>query len=317
MYYILTVTKLQYFSYLGGGMINIKRAMKSNRIMKALTGLKIKEFKMLAVSFLICLIQSYSENRNVDINKGRRPILKSAEEKLFYILFYFKCYPTFDVAGFIFNVDRSNACRWVQWFLPALEAVLKKELVLPKRQLKDVDEFFRLFHDITEIFIDGTERPVQRPKDYEKQRQYYSGKKKRHTIKNIVVNDQNKRIILLTNTEEGKTHDKKAVEESEIIDSFPSDIPIYVDNGFQGLSTVFPNHIIIMPKRKPKKKELTIEEKENNKEISRRRILSENSICGAKRYRIVYDVFRNHIDKFDDSIMLAACGLWNYHLKVS
>jgi hypothetical protein len=46
-----------------------------------------------------------------------------------------KCYPTFDLAGFIFGVDRSSCCRWVEWFLPVLTKTLGKELVLPKRKI--------------------------------------------------------------------------------------------------------------------------------------------------------------------------------------
>lgn len=296
-------------------MLNIKRAMKNNRIMKALTGLKIKEFQLLVTQFFICLVKSYYEDRHVDINRGRKPILKSTEKKLFYILFYLKCYPTFDVAGFFFNADRSVCCRWVAWYLPPLRNTLNKELVLPKRKLNDLDEFISLFPEVTEVFIDGTERPIQRPKNNEKQKRYYSGKKKRHTNKNIVINDKNKRILILTETEEGKKHDKKSLEESKIVGAIPVDISIHVDNGFQGLGTNFPNHIILMPKRKPKGKELTLKDKESNKKISSKRILSEHSICGAKRYRIVYDVYRNHKENLDDDVMLVACGLWNYHLK--
>ncbi|GAH30828.1 unnamed protein product [marine sediment metagenome] len=179
---------------MGGDMINIKRAMKSNRVLKALTGLKIKQFMMLAVLFELNLRESFEKYRNVSLDLGRKFILESAKEKLFFILFYMKCYPTFDVAGFYFDVDRSSCCRWAHWFLPALQETLGKELVLPERKVSDPEEFLRLFPEVKGIFIDATERPIQRPKDNKKQKENYSGKKKRHTRKNIIVNDEKKRI---------------------------------------------------------------------------------------------------------------------------
>lgn len=62
---------------------------------------------------------------------------------------------------------------------------------------------------------DGTERPIQRPKDSEKQKEYYSGKKKTHTVKNNILANSNCEIIFLTPTMEGKKHDKKIADESE------------------------------------------------------------------------------------------------------
>jgi len=80
--------------------------------------------------------------------------------------------------------------------MPLLEKSLKIEFVLPARQIKNTEEFIRLFPEIKEVFIDGTERPVERSKNKEKQKRDYSGKKKKHTRKNIIVCDKNKRILL-------------------------------------------------------------------------------------------------------------------------
>jgi len=296
---------------------SIKKALKSNGILRALTGLKIKQFKMLAVNFGLNLKTSFEEYRNVSLDLGREFILKSSEEKLFFILFYMKCYPTFEVAGFFFNVNKSSCCRWVQWFLPALQKTLGKELVLPERKISDPKEFLRLFPEVQATFVDGTERPIQRPKDSKRQRENYSGKKKRHTRKNIVVNDEKKRILIVTETEEGKKHDFKIYKDDGVGDAIPDDIPCFVDTGFQGIEKASPKLRVIMPKKKPRGGELSLEDKENNKEISKRRILSEHAIGGVKRYGIVSDVYRNHRKGFDDEVMLVACGLWNYYLKTA
>ena len=165
-------------------MINIQRAMKSNRVLKSLTGLSIIKFKELVVYFEIILKEESAKfikstkNRQRATGGGNKHTLNNAEAKLFYILFYCKVYPTFDMAGFIFEVNRSQANRWMHKLLPILEKVLERRVVLPKRQVKSMDEFIQLYPSIEDIFVDATERRVQRPQDYEKQKELYSGKKK-------------------------------------------------------------------------------------------------------------------------------------------
>ena len=165
-------------------MINITRAMQSNRIMKSLTGLSTAKFKELVPYFEIILDENSrkavknNKNRVRAEGGGKKHTLQSVEAKLFYILFYLKVYPTFDVAGFIFDVNRSQAHRWMHKLLPLLEIALDRRFVLPKRQIATLDEFVSLFPEIQDIFVDATERPVQRPKNYKKQNRLYSGKKK-------------------------------------------------------------------------------------------------------------------------------------------
>jgi hypothetical protein len=77
-----------------------------------------------------------------------------------------------------FNLNRSNACRNVQKLTPILEKVLGKKMALPNMEINSLEELFEIFPGAKDIFIDGTERPIQRPKDEEKQKESYSGKKK-------------------------------------------------------------------------------------------------------------------------------------------
>lgn len=84
------------------------------------------------------------------------------------------------------------------------------------------------------------------------------------------------------------------------------------DTGYQGYHAV--NVIVLQPKKKPRKQELTPAEKFINRCISSARTIVENVIAGVKRSRIVKDVFRNWKSDFDDLVMLVmllACGLHN------
>jgi len=99
---------------------------------------------------------------------GRKARLWSMESKLFFVLFYFKCYPTFDVLSFIFDLERGRSNRWVHRFQGILETALGKKMVLPERKLESIEQFLERFLEVKEvIFVGlcpakgvGTERPV-------------------------------------------------------------------------------------------------------------------------------------------------------------
>lgn len=303
-------------------MMNAERLLKNERLTLALTGLSPKEFLNLLPVFAGAWREKKIEQHHINstgrraIGGGRKGFLKDASEKLFFILFYCKCYPTYDVLSFFYNCNRSNAFHRREELGIILESALGKKLVLPERQMKSVEDFLKAFPEAKEVFIDGTERPIQRPKDKEKQRNNYSGKKKRHTRKNIVITDKNKRVGFLGKTANGKEHDFTLLKEQAPPDCMPPKIKKHLDLGFKGFAKQFPGHKISMPKRKPRTKDLSEFAKEQNKKKSAIRVLVENALAGVKRLRITTDVFRNKKEEFNDQAMLVSCGLWNYHLSM-
>ena len=94
--------------------------------------------------------------------------------------------------------NRSNAYRNVQKLTPILENVLDKELVLPDRKINSLEELFEIFSKLRIYSSMGLKRPIQRPKNHEKQ-------KKRHTRKNLIISDENRRIGYLSPRVEGKS----------------------------------------------------------------------------------------------------------------
>ena len=161
------------------------------------------------------------------------------------------------------------------------------------------------------FFHDATERPIQRPKDLETQKSHYSGKKKQHTLKNNLMITLESKVVLLTPSYQGRIHDKRIADATDY--RLPSGSVLYQDSGFQGFR--LPGINIIQPKKKPKGRELTVEEKENNRAISSIRIRVEHAIGGIKRYRIVKDKLRNSKIGFSDSVMETCCGLHNFRLN--
>jgi hypothetical protein len=293
----------------------IASALRTDRMCKALTGLTVSEFNNLAVDFE-WNYKEYEAKRKKDrvrkIGGGRTSKLETVKEKLFYVLWYMKTYPTFDVASFSVGFARSSACTWMHDLLPILEQTMKRKLVLPVRRISDPEEYFRLFPEAKEVFVDAVERLKQRPKKKKAQNKTYSGKKKAHTRKSVVVTDKKKRILVVTKQKSGRRHDKRLADKESVFEMIPKKITVFTDTGFQGEQKTHPN--ICMPKKKSKGNPLTYDEKEMNKLISSYRVLVEHAIGGIKRFRCMSEKLRNRKAFIDDTFILLSSGLWNYHL---
>lgn len=296
--------------------MNIKAALRTDRMCKALTGLSVREFINLTADFS-WNYEEYEAKRKPDrkrkIGGGRSAYLEDIESKLFYILWYMKTYPTFDVASFGVGFHRSNACDWVHILLPVLETTMKRKLVLPQRKLSSPEEFLRLYPEAREVFADGIERSIQRAKNKKKQQRNYSGKKKMHTRKSVIVSDTHKKILVLTKQKSGRRHDKRLADKAGVFEQMPEEIDVYADTAFTGAQRI--HERTYLPKRKPRGRNLTVEEKELNTLISLVRVVVEHAIGGIKRYRCISGKLRNRKQAIDDTFLLLSSGLWNYHLS--
>jgi hypothetical protein len=276
--------------------------------LRAMTSLDRDEFEALAVTFGETWAQQEEQAGREASKGGRPPQLKGIEEKLFFILFYLKTYPLQEVLGHLFGLSQGQANQWVHRLSEVLKVTLERQGCRPARLPEEglarlADE------ELQEFGIDGTERRIQRPKDDEQQRQHYSGKKKTHTVKNnLVAGLVDRTIKYLSDTHEGKKHDKKIGDEDGI--RTPEGSSVYRDTGFQGHEMA--GVVIYQPKKKPRGGELSADDKAHNRLISSVRIVIEHVIAGVKRCRIVKDVFRNTKEGYADIAMELACGLHNF-----
>ncbi len=217
---------------------------------------------------------------------------------------------------------RSRACKWVGILLPVLDAALGQMWVRPKRAKGcSLEEIIEQYPELKEwgVRTFGTERPIRRPKDEEKQKTAYSGKKKRHTNKHVTItHPKTQRILAVSLEAPGTKHDKKIFDEMEL--SCEAAIPLKGDSGFQGLQVG--QAVVTTPtKRKPTKKgepksELTTEQKEHNRTLSKERISIEHSNAGFKRNHSVTQILRNTREGMSDSLAMVAMGLHNLRVSV-
>lgn len=286
----------------------------SDRTWKALTGLSQREFLVLVPMFVHAwqVFLATKPNRKRKPGAGIKGVLPTPEEKLFFALVYLKAYPTFDVMGFMWGTDRTRAHKWSQKLLPILRGSLGMTGDLPRRKIRSVEEFLQRFPEAKDVFLDGTERRTNRPANPRSERKRYSGKKKAHTRKNLVVADDHRRILVLTPAKSGRRHDKRLADKSGIAYILPPEVTAWTDTGFQGFQKIHPN--TAMPRKTSKDRPLTDGERQEHALIASIRIVAEHAIGGMKRLRAATDILRSTTAGLGDLFMELAAGLWNFHL---
>ena len=173
------------------------------------------------------------ERRKRKAGGGRKGSLENIEQKLLFILVYQKSYPLQSLLAELFGISQGRANEWIHRLLPILKQALDDLGVLPERDPKKFKTKEQHQTDASDSIIDGTERRRQRPKQAEKQALHYSGKKKIHSDKNVVIaTAKRKRVSYLSQTYPGKTHDKQVADTENI--SYPAQITLHKDTGFQG-----------------------------------------------------------------------------------
>lgn len=202
----------------------------------ALTGLARREFEELLPAFDRAYVAHYpvvKKKRQRAAGGGRKATLPTREDQLLFILVYQKTYPLQVVLAELFGFSQSSANHWIHQLLPVLLDALDILKVLPERNGERLADHERRQPEAHDLVIDGTERRRQRPKNPEKQALHYSGKKKAHSDKNVViVNTASKRVAFLSTTYAGKTHDKKVADQEQI--HYPRQCILRQDTGFQG-----------------------------------------------------------------------------------
>lgn len=235
---------------------------------------------------------------------GRKHTLPLAD-RLLMLLVYYRTYVSHAFLAFLFGIDDSSVCRNINPLQPLLQGIFR----IPERRVALRPD------EVRELFFDATERPTRRPK--RRQRRCYSGKKKRHTLKNQVVvarkrqrpgrrkagHEQKRRlrIAAVSPTAPGRVHDKRVYDRARVL--VPAGVAGYGDTGYQGTALRTP------VKRRPGQV-LSPRQRRGNRRLSRKRIAAEHGIGKLKIWRIAAERYRNPIRRHT-LIMKNVAGLHN------
>ena len=171
-------------------MFSYNQVKERPKLFLAMTGLTHAEFEQLLPHFRDAWDQ-YVQDNYIDRDDRQRQYgggkpestLINIEDKLLLILYYVKVYPLQEILAFEFGMVQSTANEWIHMLSEVLKKALDHGGYVPERDPKQLETVLESEAEST-YGIDGTERPRQRPRDAEKQKNYSSGKKK-HTRSRI------------------------------------------------------------------------------------------------------------------------------------
>jgi hypothetical protein len=299
-------------------LLSYDRLSKKPLLFKSFTGISVQEFddiynKEIAKRYHDYELKRLSKrmNRERSIGGGRSFKL-DVKDRCIMLLVYYRLYITYTLAGFLFDLDQSNICRDIQ----KIESLIKQCLPIPDKfynitkRLKTLDEVEQYFPGFL-AFIDSTEQQIPRPINKVRKKEYYSGKKKKHTVKTQLMVNNCGFIIHKVRHKKGSRHDYDIYKDNHPVT--PRGVVNVFDLGYLGVEKDFPEQISSIPKRKKRNLGLSKEEMEYYKGHSKKRIVIEHTICRLKKYRILADVFRNELRKHNKISDIVA-GLVNYRI---
>lgn len=315
---------------------------------RMLTGLKPKEFRQL----FQMVERHYPEyererrkqlrpHRQRDIGAGR-PYAHPLLVRVLALLTYLRLHLTQELTAALFGMHQPDISRDLRRLLPLLQQYLPVPVLLPldlqETDLEKILQGLEAFLQDLRAFLDAMEQTIERPKDKEKQQEYYSGKKKRHTVKTQIIANSWGEVAAITPAVPGKTSDITLARRSRVVDVLPEDTDVYDDKGYVGLEKEVPLKSscalretsagqessgleaqprirIHTPTKKPRGGELTPEQKERNREIGRIRVLVEHVIGWLRNWRILSERFRCALELYTE-ILRTVAGLVNFQRRI-
>lgn len=259
-------------------LISYKKIKEMPSTFIRLFGVSVKEFEILIQK----IDSQWAENLKKTYKRPGRNFKLPLEDMVLMLLLYYRSYVTQLFVGYLFGIDDSRVCRIIR----KLEPVLAKVMAIKKEHRLNPQE-------IESIIIDATEQPCERPK--RKQSKYYSGKKKRHTLKTEIRVTKDGMIVHVSKTKPGSVHDFILHKSEKPI--LRKETRAYVDSGYQGLDKLHKN--TEYPYKKSKTHSLTHEEKEYNQGLSRVRVIVEQTFAKLKTFKILSYPYRNKRKRYN------------------
>jgi hypothetical protein len=265
-------------------------------VFRHLTGLTVAVFDELAAQVVPAVEAAHRQkldrpDRRRAVGGGDTFDLSTADQVLLTVI-WLRQYPTNEALGFLFGVSDSTASRARARCVPALERAGRDAMRMPDPGVAGRRRLPALLKDTPglAVVIDSFEQRTQRPK--RRQRAYYSGKKKAHTLKTqVAVDEESGRFVDVSDSVPGRWADIKLLERSRLLRRLPEGVGGIGDLGYTGIRELHPRGAC--PRRKPRGKPRPPGDVRYNRAFSRRRIVVEHALARLRRFRAVTDVNRH------------------------
>jgi hypothetical protein len=284
-------------------------------VFRHLTGLTVTTFDALAAEVVPAVEAAHRKaldrpDRQRAIGAGGAFGLTTADQVLLTVV-WLRQYPTQEVLGFLFGVSDATALRAVRRSLPVLEQAGRDTMRMPDPGPGRRKKLPALLADTPglAVVIDTFEQRTHRPR--RRQRAYYSGKKKAHTLKSQVgVDEGTGRVVDVSDSVPGPWADIKLLKKSRLLKRLPEGVGGIGDLAYVGIADLHPEWLGAAPRRKPRGQDRPPEDRTYNRAFSRRRIVVEHAIGRLRRFRSVSHVNR-HRRKGHAARVRAVAGLVN------
>jgi hypothetical protein len=293
----------------------LDRLRKHPAVFRSLTGLTPDVFDALLADVLPALADAdFARHDRPDrgraVGGGRTPGLEPPDRILLAVV-WLRVYPTYAVLGFLFGVSESAARRLAGWSVPVLAAAGKDTMRMPdpgRHHRRDLPAVLKHTPGLA-VLVDSFEQPTHRPK--RRQRAYYSGKKKRHTVKSQVgVDEETGRVVHVPPSAPGPTADLKLLGRSRLLGCLPTGVGLIGDKAYIGAGELRPGVVCTTPRRKPRGQPRPAADVRYNRAVSRRRIVVEHTIRRLRVFQCLTQVNR-HGRKRHEVRVRAVAGLVN------
>ena len=280
----------------------------------SLTGFTLADFEPVYQDFAA----AYAKDRAASLTRagqprkraagGGTPFSQDGRTRLLMALVFLRVYPTYEVLAFFFSLHKANAQRGVVEVLATLQAHTVFVCERPaedRKKLRSVQAVMDAFPDVR-LVIDAKEQRIQRPGGSDesgnsRQKPFYSGKKKAHTLKTQVAVAPDGTFQSVSKSVPGSVHDLTLLRNSDLLHRLDRAEGIMLDKGYDGLQTLDPKqpdkngppHPCYLPHKARRGQPLTAEQKAYNAHLSKYRIVVEHSLAQMNQFQVLAQVFRH------------------------
>ena len=313
-------------------MITYEKLLKKPQVAKSLVGMSLVEFDKFYVEFETAHIERLQSSKKTRGKKKRQRAAGAGRKhkydlrnRLLMSLFWLKAYTTYELLGFFYELNKTNIEDNLNLILDTLVSMTSFNFERPRaerQKLSSVEEIMDAFPDVR-LIIDGKEQRVERPKNkkdkdgnmQDRQKPYYSGKKKAHTLKNQAAISPTGLVEHASESVPGSIHDLTLLRQTNLISELADDEAAMMDKGYDGITADHPNKKLYLPFKARRNHPLTEEQKAYNRFLAKYRIVVEHTMAQLNKFQILAQRFRHQLTKHS-VIFRIVCGLVNRRIQL-
>lgn len=309
-------------------MITYQKLLKKPQVAKSLVGMSLVELDKFYAEFEKTHEERLQSSTTTRVGKKKRQRATGAgrkhkydlRDRLLMTLFWLKAYTTYELLGFFYDLNKTNIEDNLNLILDPLACMTNFNFERPKadrKKLSCVTEIMDAFPDVR-LIIDAKEQRVERPKNkkdkdgnvQDRQKPYYSGKKKAHTIKNQAAISPTGLVEHASESVPGSTHDLTLLRQTDLLSELADDEAAMMDKGYDGITADHPNKKLYLPFKARRNHPLNQKQKDYNRFLAKYRIVVEHTMAQLNKFQILAQRFRHKLTKHS-VLFRIVCALVN------